>query len=286
MTIIQFDFFDNNEKIEQIDVELHNTRGAQAWAYAVLLNNPSRKVQSPWLPPEQPARQQQLLLNIHNTIDELNALGYIYPSAFPTDYTKLNYSHFNLLHRFFTNSEVSLWDNKTKPLDNILAASAPLSKLNTLIHNLELYYPTTKRIDYIKKAKEMIISTDCNEIGYDIKPFRNHHTFEHCDVVIDWYILGKTLLESFVSNDDPSEWDTSGNIRTTGGCAFLLTDYRYQTYHSQDFQNWLTEHNCGYQNTHADFPLGNFLPNQKSKAESIYSSRQLSSISCNVSVII
>ena len=98
---------------------------------------------------------------------------------------------------------------------------------------------------------------------------------EHADVILDTYILGKTLIESFLNQDNPVNWDTSGHVRTNGGCCFLMTDARNRIYKSQEFKNWLQEHNASMNNIYADFPLGNFAPGHKKKLDTWFNEYRL-----------
>lgn len=287
MTTAHFDFFDQSgSHLDRVDVLLLDTQGARAWAYAVMLNSPDRKVATRKGSQWRSLKQDATWLNdIHATLLELDNLGYRYPCPFPKTVEELTLENFNDLHRYFTESAVNLWAEKTKPWQEIVKVDQPFQKLNTLIHNLETSIPNLRREEFWKNNKEIMVIADGTELGYDIKPFRDCHSFDHIDVIIDGYILGKTLIESYLCNDDPNAWDTSGNIRTNGGCIFLLSDYRAQLYHSQEFQNWLTEHNCDYQNTQADFPIGNFAKGHKSRAEQLLG-LPLWQTSCKVSVTI
>lgn len=290
MTVVHFDFIDNQNKfLDRVDVELLDTRGARAWAYAVLLNNSDRNVirLSGNPKPLSDSKKLELLSNIHRLLLELKKLGYAYISTFPNTLSELTTDHFNQLHRHFTESSVNLWGDKTKSIEELISVNKPLLELNQLIHEFESVCITQRRIEHNNLAKELLIEADGGEFGYDIKPFRDHHSFNHTDVIINSYILGKSLIESYLCNDDPNAWDTSGNIRTNGGCVFLLTDCRSQLYQSAEFRDWLMDHNCGYQNTQADFPIGKFMPGQHQKAEKIYElARTNNSIFSKISITI
>jgi hypothetical protein len=101
--------------------------------------------------------------------------------------------------------------------------------------------------------------------GFDIKPYMNCHRRDHHDVVLDPYILGKTIIQSFLDIDDPSQWDTTGHVSTDGGCMFVLTDHRQTIYQSSEYYNWLAKYNLNYYNTYADFPIGNFIAGDKQR---------------------
>jgi hypothetical protein len=165
-----------------------------------------------------------------------------------------------------------LWNPKYSDFENLYELNGILNKLNEEIHTLENFIPTENKLIYNKiRTPEIWTINHGDELGYDILPFRHYHSYEPADLILDSYILGKTLLESFRCNDNPTCWDTCGHVRTNGGACMLLGNGRQELYNSDAFNKWLADYGITKEQSMADFPLGNFVSGHKNKLISLQS---------------
>jgi hypothetical protein len=260
-----------DQVVDQIEFELFDNPGVKAWQYAVMLNDPFRICFkrnivsfSKWSPADIDQQYQKLV----DSVNALNNTKYLWNQAIPEAFDKVNQDFFNQLHRHFTDSCYDIWDHRSQNFDN-LEINENLQNLNNLIHHLEKYVANDTKLKYCDQGKEIGLRSQGTELGYDMYPFRRYHSYEHADLILDGYILGKTLMESFVCEDNPTSWDTNGHMRTNGGAIVLLDQVRYDVYNSENFEYWLTSHGAGKHNKLADFSLGNFVSGHRNKLLSL-----------------
>ena len=269
-----YKFFDqsSNELAEIIEFDLVDNPGSKAWQFSVLLNNKSRYLKkfSPIRYTQPPANVDEIYNNLKVIISQVNTTEFPVEFDIPVSFSQADQDFMNRLHRHFTNSCYTLWDYRyvnVGPHQELV--SSVLHELNEVIHYLEMYLQTPYKIQFAKNypQEEVHVRCDGEEIGYDIFHFRRYHSYDQADLILDGYILGKTLLESFACNDNPINWDTAGHMKTNGGAIITVDDVRQQIYNSLEFNNWLQEHKVEKQYMHADFPLGYFVPGHRSKFE-------------------
>jgi hypothetical protein len=150
--------------------------------------------------------------------------------------------------------------------------------INDHIHALDRYQATSrKKQAYDKQVVNLNFSFD-NKIGdcrFEEGAF--HHISsqdyeyaddnEDLDVWVSNAILGKDYIEAWYDQDDPSQWDVTP-INGHSGC-FKINVYNRWHYHrseegrliqhlvkSNEFQNWLKEHNVEYHPSMCGMPLG------------------------------
>jgi integrase len=108
----------------------------------------------------------------------------------------------NGLHRHFTNSSAKLWNHQYTNFDQQNNLNTILQELNHSIHTLEFFIPTKHKLKYYQNHnEEILIINNGRELGYDMFPFRQYHSYEPADLILDPYILGKTLLETLTKGD-------------------------------------------------------------------------------------
>jgi hypothetical protein len=273
-----FKFFDkNNNFIDIITVNLFDNPGVKAWAYAVMLNNKERNIgfKFPFGTYSDPEKKQLLYTDIKQNVASLAEIGLVFNKTIPESSELIDQLTLNLLHRFFTECCLTIWNDQYTDIELQTRANSLLQKLNTDIHDLEDLCPNGHKEQWSQNLLEIWILNSSQEIGYDIKPFRKYHSTDHADVILDTYILGKTLIESFLTQDNPNHWDTSGHVRTNGGCCFMLSDTRSQIYKSLEFNNWLKQHGVSHDRVYADFPLGNFETGHKEKLKNWFDTFQI-----------
>lgn len=278
--------FETNETADVIEFDLLDNPGSRAWQYAVMLNSPERfailtsPIRSTRTVTTDVFSKYQVL---KDTVAKLSVTDFPYPEAMPENFVTVDQALMNRLHRHFTNSCLDLWDLKY-PRQNVTEIDNILQKLNFLVHELEHYLPTNVKIKYAKSVSELWAICNGMELSYDIFPFRQYHSYEPADLIMDGHILGKTLLESFQCQDNPTSWDTRGHMRTNGGANMLLDNFRQEIYHSEDFMDWLTQHGTDKNKSFADFPLGYFVPGHKQKLKELIKTLNKYSIKAHISL--
>jgi hypothetical protein len=286
MTQAVYTFVESNagQIADVVEFDLFDNPGVRAWQYAVMLNNPNRTVslRSPInyilsKPITVDAEYQQLKL----AIKKLSNTDFAWSESVPETFELVDQEFMNRLHRHFTNSCYKLWDHRYSRLGNA-DIDCILHDINHFIHRLEIYLPTKHKVAYSNTGKEITVKNNDQELGYDIFPFRHYHSYEPADLILDAYILGKTLIESFGCNDDPSSWDINGHMKTNGGSVILLDNTRSKIYNSKYFEQWLVNHAKQKHSSRADFPLGNFVKGHRSKCESLQNNLQEFSVKLHI----
>lgn len=291
MSRARYNFFDQqlNELAEVIEFDLIDNPGCRAWQYAVLLNDKARSLAKccPIRYAKPPANIDEIYNRLKTIINQLEATDFPIEFDIPESFDQDNSDLMNRLHRHFTNSCYALWDHRyAKSVSQQQTIDMILNELNELIHELERYIATPHRMQLIQRwsQEEVLVRCDGRELGYDIFPFRQYHSFDQADLILDGYILGKTLLESYVCYDDPTSWDTAGHMKTNGGAIITVDDVRQQIYNSSDFDKWLEHYGVEKQYQCADFPLGHFVPGHRSKMELL--KKQLFKYSSSIEILL
>jgi hypothetical protein len=274
----------DNQVVEIIKFDLLDNPGCRAWQYAVMLNNKSRNavISSHRGVVKLPIDIDQQYNDLKKTIGDLSLTPFDFDHSVPESFDQVSQKLMNQLHRHFTTSCYRLWTPEFHDFDHRSTVDKILQDLNKKVHHLEQYITTQNKLTYAKLSTPEIWVNDGKNIGYDISHFNQYHSYDHADLILDAYILGKTLIESFRCHDDPIRWDTSGHVRTNGGSCILLGDGRQRIYNSTEFDNWLNDHGIQKHQTRADFPLGNFVSGHKTKLESL--KNDLFKYSCQVNI--
>jgi hypothetical protein len=275
---------ENNQIADVVEFDLLDNPGCQAWQYAVMLNGPSiicsKKnivIFNKFLPTDIHSEYQSL----KDTINNLSTTDFAWVEHVPESFDQVDQDFLNRLHRHFTNSEYVLWDHRNLNFEKIDVNNI-LQNLNKHIHYLEIWIHTNTKLKYCGAGIEIQFRKHESEFSYDMYPFRKFHSYEPADLILDAHILGKTLIESFACEDDPTNWDTNGHMRTNGGAIVCLNHDRAKIYNSQDFEQWLTNHATQKYSKLADFPLGNFIKGHRSKCESLQNNLQEFSVKLHI----
>jgi hypothetical protein len=284
-----FSFFNpSGNLVDTISFDLLDTDGCRAWQYAVLLNSKNRLIRKgngpKYTPVVNKSRVDELYQDIVNCIAKINLTEFKFDDTIPP-VTTIDQSFLNKLHRHFTSVCEIIWDSKFINFDLRNTLDPILQTLNFRIHQIEIYIPTEHKVSWSNQGNEVVLCAENDALSYDIAPFKHCHTFEHADLILDSHILGKTLIESFMCNDDPVTWDTTGHVRTSGGVSITLNNYRQDIYNSNQFKKWLDAHNTSKDNLCADFPLGNFVSGHKQKLEVLSNDPNFIKYSCKVELL-
>ena len=287
MTQAIFKFSDSTQTIDTFTVDLIDNPGVRAWAYAVLLNKKQRNIS---------LRSISYLQSNHNssfvTEQYQKMVDYVSQLA-PTQFKfnermpsvdQIDQQFLNRLHRHFTQCCLDMWCYDFYDLTLQAHLNPILQELNNTIHQIEGYYETSQKKHWDRQGKELTIRADGDQISFDITPFRYCHSYDPADVILDAHILGKTLIESFMCNDNPDNWDTSGHARTSGGATIMLTDCRQQIYNSPEFNQWLSDHGVDRSKVLADFPIGNFVQGDKDRLIKRALDLQFKNLLCEIGI--
>lgn len=267
-----FSFFDYASKklVDVVEFDLFDNLGVRAWQYAVMLNPPQRTISTQPAIIYKPSKLHTVELqyqSLQSIIHQLSITDFAWLEKIPDTVDFVDQNLLNRLHRHFTNSNYTLWDFRYDKIGDSHANNL-LSELNSLIHQLEEFVPTNNKITFGNSGSEIWAHAN-SLMSYDIFPYRQYHSFEPADLILDAHILGKTLLASFACEDNPSNWDTNGHMRTSGGAIILLENQRTEIYANQKFDQWLLDHGTNKNAKLADFPLGNFVTGHRAKLASL-----------------
>jgi hypothetical protein len=255
--ILEFIFPD--ERIE-VQVNLLDNPGVQTWADKFLDCNYTTNVlchDHLWVC----AMDQHSFDHSHSQcqqlISQLAQFGLMYQGP---DIGTIDHHSLNHVHRFFTHSQQRC-NNKEFGIDFDYHSVMPmLDKLNLHVHELERYIargPDDIPVDQIEEIK-LYHSTDyMSDAWCSLADYQQYHSDQHYDVILSSEILGKTLLQSYLDQDNPGDWDTSGHYSSAGGLQITYLPTRQTIYQSHSFQQWLQQHQVDPDQLRYDFPIGN-----------------------------
>lgn len=203
---------------------------------------------------------------IPNLLEQLARLDIVYRGLpmveFDLDNSDSIHQWLNHLHRFFTHNQQKCNLKHFGNNFDYRLGSELLDKLNTHIHELELYLPRGPADIPVSEINELKLyhPTESGNGGWtNLLEFSQYHSADYYDVILTSEILGKTILQSYLDLDDPSDWDTSGHYASAGGLQICIEPTRQQIYQSQSFQNWLGKHQVDPNNVKYDYPIGNIV---------------------------
>jgi hypothetical protein len=137
-----------------------------------------------------------------------------------------------------------------------------IHRINANVHKIEQYCITTQKAHFRGKQQIFIVEPAVKTsyvFNHFTKEDFQYHTWEHYNVIFDEEILGKTILTSFFDNDNPKQLDTSGHAGWYGAFKILFNKGDQEIYNSEEFNNWLIEHNTSKEKQRANFPIGNIV---------------------------
>jgi len=237
---------------------------------------------SAWLKKTRDQRINQITYhwdNIKLTLTNLKNIGFNVPFEISNIF---DYDHdiLNKLHRFFTYNVSWYHDNfyKIKTYDNPFDPNfkiefrnfedwhRKIDKINKSVHYLQNYTnPPNREILNIYPLKTIVVNLNSQTsfdtwLSFDVDEQQENYKFQEYNnlgkplVLLDNCILGKSYLQSFLENDDPTCDDCTGREGTHGNFLIDLTDNRSKIYNSLEFKNWLSDYNI--ENPPLEFPIG------------------------------
>lgn len=205
-------------------------------------------------------KNTDMLNQLHENLDKCKNYGLPINFILTPTLEECSQSFLNILHRFFTESKKLVVENCWKNWQEI---SLVLDDINEICHQLEYYYTTPVKEKYQQELR--LFDEICilpNQVTLDdwlvlSVDERKYHSKQHYDVILGPQVLGKTLLKSYIDDDNPNHWDTSGHHWNASSLTILpYQRQREKIYESKNFRKWLKKHN--YKNDALyDFPLGN-----------------------------
>ncbi len=169
--------------------------------------------------------------------------------------------HLNVWHRWFT--------DESKKIEQALSYQELdheyhwLHELNQVVHVWERFLTEWPRNTFAPEySVELNLWPETSAHGFptipsvDLEPFVDCHSFQQADLILDQAIHGKSTMQSFLDNDDPKHWDTTGHHLSHGGCKLVTSVSRSTMYQSGEFKQWMANNNVDYQTVLGDFPLG------------------------------
>ena len=213
---------------------------------------------------------------ILSTLDDLKSLGYRLPFEVPKKFT-YDQHLLNQLHRFFTYNELWHGSGESNPYDPGFQTDLSfeewhdlLDKINVAVHSLEIITtnPNKKIIDRLpmrffllglkEKSFNSVVEFDQDDQKLNLTYFNYQ---QHPLVLLDGSILGKSVLQSFLTDDDPSLKDCTGRLLSYGGFVIDLHNSRSKIYQSPEFLAWCNKFNLV--SPPLEFPIGYVINPEK-----------------------
>ena len=217
--------------------------------------------------------------NIKLALNKLTNIGFKVPFAISGEFD-YDQNILNKLHRFFTYNASWYHDNLhnlkkyENPFDpdfkiefqNFKDWHGIIDEINKSVHYLENYTnPPNREILNTYPLKTIAVNINPQTtfdtwINFNTAEQQENYRYQEYNslgkplVILDNCILGKSYLQSFLENDDPTCEDCTGREGTHGNFLIELTDNRSKIYNSQEFKNWLSLYNI--ENPPLEFPIG------------------------------
>jgi hypothetical protein len=255
--ILEFIFSD--ERIE-VQVDLLDNPGVAHWADKFLNCNYTTFALGHdhlWVANIDQTSFDHLHAQCQQLISQLAQFGLVYqgPDIATVDHPSLNH-----VHRFFTHNQHLC---NTRQFGNDFdyhSVLLMLDELNLYVHELERYIargPSDIAVDQIEEIKLWQPADYNNNNWCSLLDYQQYHSDQHYDIILSSEILGKTLLQSYLDQDDPRDWDTSGHHVSAGGLQITYLPTRQTIYQSSSFQRWLQQYQVDPDQLRYDFPIGN-----------------------------
>jgi hypothetical protein len=196
--------------------------------------------------------------------DSLNSLADFevptVPNSFDFDQTTLN-----TLKRFYTSGLGRLPSDIIGDINRTVTRLSQYTLSNSNRVLLKENFPITD-IWIHNAIKALPISTNPRPVSpmtwTQFSPAQLQQNYKYLDmdtqnlVLLDFSIPGKTILQSFFDNDDPSQFDCTGRTGSFGGFFVESNDNRRKLYKSTEFVNWIESHGLDPVTLPYEFPIG------------------------------
>ena len=207
---------------------------------------------------------------ILSTLQDLKSLGYCVPFEVPNEFT-YDQHLLNQLHRFFTYNALWHGSGESNPYDPGFQTDLSfeewhdiINKINVAVHSLEDITTNPNKtiiadqfplefflLDIKEKSFNSIVEFDQDDQKLNFTYFNYQ---QHPLVLLDGSILGKSVFQSFLTDDDPSLKDCTGRLLSYGGFVIDLNNSRSRLYQSPEFLEWCDKFNLV--SPPLEFPIG------------------------------
>lgn len=254
--ILEFIFPTNRIEVQ---VNLLDNPGVQAWANKFLDHYTTSVLAHDhlWVHNMDTAKFEHAVAQCHSLIDQLAQHSIVYSGP---DVSTVDHASLNHLHRFFTHTQRRCNVRDFGHDFDYGSVMSMLDQLNNYVHELENYIPRGPDDIVVEQIEEIKLyhPTHYGTLDWiDLTDYQQYHSDQHYDVILSSEILGKTLLQSYLDQDDPTDWDTSGHHASAGGLQITYLPTRRQIYQSNSFKQWLERHSANPAELKYDFPIGN-----------------------------
>lgn len=193
--------------------------------------------------------------------------------------------HLNVWHRWFTENTQGSNNNP-----EIATEVYWLHELNQIVHELETGICSWTRTELQQTGQELNLLPDLDAHGFgvgsvDLTPHRQYHSWEHADLILDQAVEGKTTMQSFIDNDNPKHWDTTGHHMSWGGCKIVCGTYRQEIYQGPVFREWMDRNAVTQQDLWGDYPLGNIVSRDEAQLNRIFQTPQRDLVSAELIIL-
>lgn len=281
---IDFEFAGGSETLE---FELLDNPGVTAWA------DHCRKISAGRLVTKQPvAPTPELMIDYSDlwTQQQLvqNSLAATtLPIPMPvTAREQITQEHLNAWHRWFTYHTNIIGTQNTE----LATEYHWLHELNQIVHRLENSVREWPKEELGVCGYDLNLQPEMDEHGFgagmvDLAPHRQYHSWEPADLILDQAVHGKTTMQSFIDNDDPKDWDTTGHHISWGGCKLVSAHYRQEIYQGDLFRQWMNRNDVTHQDLWGDYPLGNIVNRDQAQLDRIFANGIENFISINLTIL-
>ena len=255
--ILEFIF--PNDRIEVV-VDLLDNPGVQAWADKFLNCNYTTSALSHdhlWIHHMDLAKFNHAAAECGSLINQLAQHGVVYAGP---DISIVDHHTLNHVHRFFTHTQRQCNIREFGNNFDYESVMIMLDGLNNYVHELECYLPrgpADMPVSQIEEIKLYHPTQYGTSDWVDLSAHSQCHSDQHYDIILSSEVLGKTLLQSYLDQDDPTDWDTSGHYVSAGGLQITYQPTRQQIYQSASFARWLDQYHASSADLKYDFPIGN-----------------------------
>ena len=279
---IDFETVRGNQTLE---FELLDNPGVAAWA------EHCKKISSDRLVKKQPvAPTPALIMGSHlwaqQQVVQQSLANTTLPIPMPvTAREEITQQHLNVWHRWFTHHTNIIGRQNTE----LATEYHWLHELNQIVHRLEISVREWPKQELGVCGYDLNLEPVLDEHGFgngmvDLAPHRQYHSWEPADLILDQAVHGKTTMQSFIDNDDPKNWDTTGHHISWGGCKLVNSHYRQGIYQGDLFRQWCNRNGVTQQDLWGDYPLGNIINRNQSVLDRIFGNHPLQFTSYNLTL--
>lgn len=268
---INIDFIDSTEILE---IELFNNPGVEKWAELCKKTPTTRTATTQpvtWTTPKSLPHNTDLWIQQQLVQQQLSVTNLPIPMPVNT-LDQITQQHLNVWHRWFTHHTQPSQKHSTSTVEFHW-----LHELNQIVHKLEHCFREWPNPQLGVRGFEMNFTAGVDNHGFaseyaNLTPYREYHSWESADLILDQAVHGKTTMQSFLDNDDPKNWDTTGHHMSWGGCKLVKSYHRQGIYQDDLFRQWMNQNNVTHSNLVGDFPLGNIVNRNQSVIDRIFES--------------